>query len=124
MSAEVKTINIDEAKKESQKMKFAIGHFISDFKVGKPNEIGAFDKGDCLEARFFSKDKEIHVFRENDELICIESKDGGTFYDTEYEMENRFRLAGKYVVVRTYLDIDEDGQCIVSGTRLVEIKEA
>ena len=124
MGAKVRLIGINEAKESSRCMKYAVGHFISDFKVGTPEEIGAFDKGDCIEARFFSIDKEIHVFRENDELICTESIDDGTFYDADYELENRFRSTGKYVVVRNYLVIDEDGQCIVSGTRLVEIKGA
>ena len=125
MGSNVRLIEKDEAKTIIKDMSYAIGQFISEFEMGTPDEVGDFDSDDCIEARYFNKDKEIHVFRNDDELCCREISDTDKeFVDTEYELAKCFRSHGKSIVVREYLDVDEDGQCYVTGSRLVEVKEA
>ena len=125
MAAFFQKLEVDEAKSKIKEMSFAIGQFISEYKVGTPDEVGNFDNGECLDARYFSDSSEIHTFRKGNDMICVETSDGDReFFDTEYEIENRFSATGKYVVVRNYIDTDEDGQSVVTGTRLVSIKGA
>lgn len=81
------------------------------------------DPTELLEARFFSEDAELHIFRDNDdELKAIRISETDTGDD--YEMnEVRYMIRGGGVfVVREYLKGDEDGQMCVALTRAAGVE--
>ncbi len=96
---------------------------------------------ECLEAWFFRKDTALHIFEGEDGLRAIRIEDAE---DTEEESAdddraavlNRFRISehldcrkrrfdrfGKVLVVKEYLQADQDGQMCVSLTRPVGIEK-
>ena len=83
----------------------------------------SFNPEELLDARFFSKDAELHVFRNSeDELAAVMISD--EFLDTNYETcDVRYvTQQKKKLVVREYLKADEDGQMYVALTRAAGIE--
>lgn len=83
----------------------------------------SFNTEELLEARFFSKDAELHVFRNNDDaLAALLIRD--EFLTDEYEVcDVRYETQqGKELVVREYLKADEDGQMYVALTRAAGVE--
>ena len=82
---------------------------------------------ECEEARFFSKNKEIHFFREDDTLQAVKVSDNANedkmdSMQKRYYLASKFRDLGQYVLVKEYLKYDEDGQVQVAQTRLMGIE--
>ena len=125
MGALFKRLDAEDALEHIKNTKYAIGQFISSYEVGSADSICRMDMTDCIEARYFTDDREVHVFRSGDQMVYIEVSDGDSqYYDEEYEIEEKFEGVGKYVVVRNYVNTDDDGQCCITGKRLVCLKEA
>lgn len=83
----------------------------------------SFKPDELLEARFFSADAELHVFRnDDDELAAVLIND--EFLSNEYETCDVCYQAQKVktLVVREYLKADEDGQMCVVLTRAAGIE--
>lgn len=83
----------------------------------------SFYPDELLEARFFSEDAELHIFRDSeDELKAVLIRD--EFLSDEYETcDVRYQTQeGKTLIVREYLKADEDGQMCVVLTRAVGIE--
>lgn len=84
---------------------------------------GHIDEAELLEARFFSAEREIHVYRDAGTLrgVCVSDTDADADAVMErYPLENP-RL-GDWIAVRRYLDYDEDGQAFVVARRLADWK--
>lgn len=97
---------------------------LSSVQLGQSEGLRNFDAEECVEARFFSEDREVRFFRREGNLECVELSDteGSDHIDRDYLVAGLFRESGKSVTVRYYLDEDEDGQVYVSGTRLVGVQ--
>lgn len=88
------------------------------FKIGTKE----FDLDQCIEARFFCPEKELHLFDYNGEKKAVKIEDNSTDYlDKIYPLANEHKNLGKMITVRKYLDYDEDGQAFIAATRLVSI---
>lgn len=74
------------------------------------------DFSDCLEARFFNEDKELRVWRENDALKFAAVSFDGDHIDVSYELDKRFSNMGNTVIIRQYLDHDDDGQTYIKSS--------
>lgn len=98
-----------------------------------------FQEEEVIEARFFSPDREIHIWREGEALCAAiltgaegtdraegtapAGGDGGAAADGDADAVTRkYRLAndqlGEWIAVTQYLDYDEDGQAYVTAVRL------
>ena len=87
--------------------------------VLKPVEAVIFpDPDEILEARIFTKQKELHLFQYEEELkcICTITEDTDTLY-TEEEQKLRKRF-GKSIVLRRFITHDEDGLAYFGTTVL------
>ena len=87
--------------------------------LGNPEDI-SINEQDLIEARAFSKNAELHLFKCEKEWVAVLTEDDG---DAEsitrsYQLSNRFSSAGGEIVVKDYLSADEDGQVYVKLTRL------
>ena len=79
---------------------------------------------ECLEARFFAPDRELHMFEQEGDVTVAEISDDGDGDEEiiRYALDNRFRKPGKTLLVKQYLDYDEDGQAFVTLTRLCGVE--
>ena len=73
-----------------------------------------------LEARFFDGEKELHMFKteENWNFVRTSKKDGD-YLEKSYRMDAAF--PGQELIVRQYVDYDEDGQAYIARTCLCGI---
>lgn len=76
------------------------------------------DAEELTEARFFSEEREIYVYRDGGTLRAVSLRDTPEDADAvteRYQLDNA-RL-GDWIAVKRYLDYDEDGQAYVAALR-------
>ena len=81
------------------------------------------DAEELTEARFFSAEREIHVYRDGGTLRAVSVRDTPEDADAvteRYQLDNA-RL-GDWIAVRRYWGYDEDGQAYVAVRRLADWK--
>ena len=77
------------------------------------------DADELLEGRFFSAEREIHVYRDGGTLRAVSVSDTPEDADAvteRYELDNA--RPGDWIAVKRYLDYDEDGQAYIAVRRL------
>ncbi len=125
MGYRVEDIDLQEAYGRAVDYQYVLLYMISEriilCNVGSLPEI---NWKECQEARFFSEDRELHIFEGEEGMQAMEvfDTDGEDIVVKEYELDDRFRTAGKTVIVKEYLDYDSDGQAFVALTRLKGIR--
>lgn len=117
MSIIREALSKDEALSVAENYPYAIIYTNSGIKFGKTADIWKKDDSPFNEARFFKSDEEIHLFRYGDEMRAVRTKENGADYiEKKYALQELF--GGGRVIVREYLDTDEDGQTFVTATTL------
>ena len=114
------TMAPQEALARGRELPYALVRSLSAVTLGPtPQEIRA---DELLEARFFSREEEIRVFRQDGELraAALRDADGERAVDRTYRVANP--ALGTEITVRTYLDFDEDGQAYARAARLMDWK--
>lgn len=78
---------------------------------------------DLLEARFFSPDEEIRIFRNDGKLhaVLLRDEKNDEFLDHTYRISNP--ELGTEITVRSYLGFDDDGQAYLKNSRLTNWKQ-
>lgn len=127
MAYKINRINVEEAKKRTLDFQYALIYMISEMMLKKTTELDEIHWEECEEARFFSKEGEIHFFQEDGELQAVElvddpCEDEMDSMQKKYKLASKFQGIGKYVLVKEYLKYDEDGQVQVVQTRLMGIE--
>ena len=118
--------NVEVAKKMIEGFDYALIYMISEVilkKIDKTDIVESINWEECEEARFFSENKEIHFFRENGKLQAVKTSDDQNeskmdCMQKKYELASKFRNLGRSVLVKEYLEYDEDGQVRIAQTRL------
>ena len=125
MSYKLDTVTMEDVKESYKNYPFALIYMMSDLVFAKTEELDNILWDECLEARFFGKNGELHMFRNDGIVTCRRiEEDGeveGEVLTDKYKLDNRFQKYGKGVVVKRYLKYDDDGQAYVGLTRLAEI---
>ncbi|MCD8109614.1 MAG: hypothetical protein LUE14_05885 [Clostridiales bacterium] len=124
-----KTENIclEEAKEKAGHYPYLLAHMMSEVLFGK-NAVDNLVWEELLDARFFSENEELHIFRCEGEwmaVVATDTDDGNPddILTLTYPVAGKFRGAGRELAVRQYLSADEDGQMIVNLTRLCGIMQ-
>lgn len=107
---------------------YALVYMISELRlipIGKWTEV---DIKECLEARIFGESGELHLFREDDEILASEVRDHSDGEGKEYATIDRIHSIRSNcrseisdrggIIIREYIDYDTDGQAFVALTRL------
>jgi len=117
-------VDLNVGRNKAQNAGFALVQMFSGLELSAINGEITFDENLCQEARFFSSSYEVMFYRHEGELKCRVLSDEGDsdMVDEEFELADRFKTLGNTVVIRKYLDRDEDGQVFVAATRLLDIK--
>jgi hypothetical protein len=117
-------MELSQAYEQVNQYEYAYVYMMSKMVLCKVDELPLIDWEECLEARFFSEDRELHIFEGNDgmQAVLIEDGDSVDCNIRSYELVPKFKGVGKELEVQEYLDFDEDGQIYVVQTRLKGIK--
>lgn len=103
---------------------YAVIYNISDMYFGKTEAFGGIDEEQLLEGYLFDEEKELHIFREDDEIQMIEFKECDNFsldrVDCSFSLKKN--VLGKELLVREYLDYDNDGQVFIAFKRMIGIR--
>lgn len=132
-------------KREIQSFDYALLYRFSECKLCKAETLTASDWNECMEARLFGRQKEFHVFPQEEYGILVEDQEEdrqssdsetaemtsgsetGQLWREAVRIERRYRLAHtdtwKTVVVYQYLEQDEDGQNRIVLTRLADLNQ-
>lgn len=124
MSYKFEKVEFSKACTAIPEYEYALLYMISEIVLAKTDSIVEINWAECTEARFFSADKELHFFEVDGEMQAAEVSDGDGQDEMvkEYELAGKFQDIGKTVLVKEYIDYDEDGQANVVLTRLQGIK--
>lgn len=124
MSYEIKKWKFEDARMQIQDCEFALIYMISELIFTRVEILSEINWRECVEARFFSEDKELHFFHIDGEwkIVQVSDKDEKDTIIKKYELANKFRNLGKNVLVKEYIAYDKDGQANVTLTRLMGIE--
>lgn len=120
----LRTVELADAKQMIQDYEFAVIYEISKMHFDKVESISEIKWDEMQEAYFFNEAGQLHMFRDEDTIcatVFTEDEDI-THVDRLYEISNGFKVLGKEIKERTYLEFDEDGQAYVAYTRLVSVQ--
>lgn len=130
MGYQVTPLSFEEAKEKAEQYPYGLVYLFSEILLGETGIIK--DKicwEDCMEARFFSEEGEIHIFDYNGErkAVCVEDKakedNFEGVFEKNYELAGKFKQTGyQFFKVKEYLGCDEDGQAVVLLTRLAGLE--
>ena len=119
-----KNVMIDEVKSLPPVNGYALVYRFSSIELVKVEDV-SWDFEEWSEAYLFNDGEQIHVFRDNDELKAVKwtmDVEDTHFVDRTYNITGKFRAAGNEITIRDYLSPDEDGQAVVSFTKLVSVR--
>lgn len=104
--------------------KYALVYNISDMYFGEAQTCSGIDEEQVAEAFLFDEDKELHIYRESDELRLVRfmESEHAAYDKIDCSYELRQKDMGKKLIVREYLDYDEDGQVYVAFKRMIDIR--
>lgn len=116
----IESMEVSGALERGQALPYALVRSLSQVTLGPaPRTVAS---AELLEARFFSAEEEIRVFRGTDSLRAVRL----TPQAEDVILEERRELAnpafGKTVTICRTLGFDEDGQAYVAGIRLTDWK--
>lgn len=120
MAYEIKRMNPEEARTYIQDYEYALLYMVSEMILTETVSLSEINWEECVEARFFSEEKELHFFRQDDRMRAVEvkDKDGRDEIVKSYDLANKFQKTGRQVKVKQYIDYDKDGQANIVLTRL------
>ena len=99
----------------------------NDIFMGRATDVKIDDYSQCLEAFFFNKDEELHIYRDDDgELrgVITSEEEQDVCVDRYYKISPTKRITdGSILVKKEILEPDEDGQMCVVASRLYDIRE-
>ena len=115
------TLSAQEALTAGLQQPYAMIRSLSQVTLGRmPSQV---TEDELLEARFFSSEQEIRVFRGENGLqaVRLSAEPADRVLEETYEIENK--QFGGFLTVARVLDWDGDGQAYVTSTRLSGWKE-
>ena len=113
------SIPIEEAKQQIDQYRFGLVYQLEKILLGEVEKIKSeIIWEECLEARFFSKEKELHIFDYNGEYraVCIEDQEGsnGSILEGKLiKLSNQFHKQSgfdAYKVKNTFITMKMDRQ--------------
>lgn len=121
-------LSLEEAANCVKTFEFALVYQLEKILLGTVEQIwDEICPEECIEARFFSADRELHIFDYNGEyravLITDAELNNGTELVKDVKLQEKLcKKPWSVLTVKEYIAFDEDGQACVSLTRLAGLK--
>lgn len=115
----------EEFEQRIENYPYALLYYLSEVQLTKCAKLEKkIDFSQLLEGRFFGQQGELHIFRDEEQLRAVEVKEIGKtdYIEQKVIFGKNFQKAGRYLMVRKYVDYDDDGQAVVALTRLRSIE--
>lgn len=124
MSYIAESVEMDKALEGILQYRYALMYMTDGIVFKNTAEIGNIEWDDCIEARFFDEERELHVYEDDGCLRAVEARktSDDDCLIKKYELRKRYFGANKCLRVCEHLDYDKDGQAFVALTRLVGIE--
>ena len=123
MSCYTELISYIDAVSQTGNYTYALLYNYSEMKLCNASDVSETDLSECMEARFFSQDAELHLLPTEARAVVIKDRDQKNMLTESYELADRYQIDGKKTVeIRKYLEADQDGQMRVVLTRLVDLR--
>lgn len=123
MSYTAEKVDADKALESIAEYQYALVYGMSGITLCRTADFRETKWEECLEARFFDENKELHIYEEDGRRCAV--KVAGMMDDDcllkKYVLQERYFGQGKYLCVCEHLEYDEDGQAAVALTRLTGI---
>lgn len=116
-------LEIGEAKNSIDNYEHNLVREISSVQLDKPKDEIIW--GELEEAFFFNDHSALHFFKQQNELAAVEAREKDEdvpVVEKCYKIDPAAKKKGE-IIVKEYLDFDEDGQCFVGYVRLAGIRE-
>lgn len=117
------TLSPETALERGRRLPFALLRTFSAVSLGSTPATLPAD-GELLDARFFSADEEIRLFRDDGVLQALSLRETPQAHTLENAYEIGNPAFGRLLTVRETIDFDEDGQAYVALSRLADWKGA
>lgn len=116
----IQKLSLEDTKNKVPSYDYGLIYYMSSMVFDRISNIYDIDWEECLEAYFFNEKGQLHIYREDDVLTAREfvETENLTVVEKKYELANSFKGLGSSVVVREYLEPDEDGQMYVAYKRM------
>jgi len=115
------SITVDEAldrdKLISLGIQYGLVYYLDKVKLDRIDNL-ELDEEEILEARFFSKNKEVHVFRRDGLEASLFIDEGEEYFDDSQLLMKKF---GKKIYIRNYINYDEDNQAYIRYSRPIDV---
>ncbi len=122
----VDTIDEDYLMQIGSAYSYALIYEMSHVYFGETAQLtGKINSAELQEAYYFGEDGQTHIFQNDDgwNVVCMTKPQNAEYIDHAYFVDGQFASAGKNVIIREYLAMDEDGQARVEYTQLVRIEK-
>lgn len=118
-------ISIDDALDKGylieHQVKYALAYLLNEVKLLPIEEFENVEKDLIIEARFFSENKEVHVFKNQGKLEAVLIEDGDR-EDCIKEKQILMEVFGKGLIIKNYIEYDsEDNQAYISYSRPCDV---
>lgn len=111
-------IDINTAKQKIKDYPYALLYMFSEVLLSETTDLGDVNWSECIEARFFGENGELRFWRESGSLVAATLSVQGETIISGYALDGRYNSRWKDVIIKQFLDYDEDGQAYISGTML------
>lgn len=125
----VKSLDFQKAKNIYADYEYCLIYKISEVILNQTAQVSEIDWKEVQEAWFFGEQGQLHIYRDEDLLSAVliddaELSDAHTL-EKAYRLMDKFRkvTGKKMLVVKEYMDFDEDGQAYVAYTRLLRLAD-
>ena len=116
----IETIDVKDL--NSIRCEYALLYYPGDVVLNKQEMISDINYDEIQEAYFFDKTGQVHLFDDGFEKKAVRFNHfEGDYVEKGFLLSNKYKDIGKKIVVREYLESDEDGQNYVAYTALKEI---
>ena len=114
--------SIDVKDLNSIRYEYALLYYPGDVVLNKQEMISDINYDEIQEAYFFDKTGQVHLFDDGLEKKAVRFNHfEGDYVEKGYVLSNKHKEIGNTIIVREYMESDEDGQNYVAYTALKEI---
>lgn len=125
MGYKTQKMTFEEAQVRAADYEYALVYEMGDILLARTDSLPQIHWDECMEARFFSEDRELHLYERDGQMEAVEVSDADEkeYVEKRYVLGASFKGVGRFLRVREYIQYDEDGQACVALTRLCGIEQ-
>ena len=125
MNYHIEELVLEDALSRVSEYDYAVLYCLSGIRVCETGQLTDADWKECVEARVFRRERELHLFPLYDRkaFMVSDTEDSSDTVEATYSLTSQFCKSGKTkLIVKRYLGPDEAGQMHIIVTRLAGLE--